>query len=232
MKQHVLPIHLKLRFVSFVAFSILLNIVLAQDSYLSDQGSKAESTNGASRLLHYLPEDIPIKVYIPEPKASALENNNSLESPTSERDSSLENTTQSFGTSNARDTVIRAFEAWEDAVPGLITFEISEFPLEDALALTWQTLEPGKIGSYLYTYSITEDGQYRFRATDIFLDPGLDEDTLYRYALVQVGHALGLLGRSPYEGDALSQSPSGIITERDKATLQALYAVPSGTPLF
>jgi predicted Zn-dependent protease len=55
---------------------------------------------------------------------------------------------------------------------------------------------------------------------------------LYRYALVQVGHALGLLGRSSFEDDAMSQSPSGVISERDKATLRALYAVPSGTPLF
>jgi hypothetical protein len=128
--------------------------------------------------------------------------------------------------------VRRAFAAWQEAAPDLIQFTFPEVPPVDALRVTWQTLETGKIGSYQYTYSVQPDGQYRFRTTDIFLDATLDDDTLYRYALVQVGHALGLLGRSPFEGDALSQLPSGVISERDEATLRALYAVPSGTPLF
>lgn len=179
-------------------------VVLAQDSYLSDQASKPETTDGVARLLHYLPEDMPISVAIPEPTAG------------SQKD----------------DVVRRAFEAWQEAVPDLIQFEFPATPSEDAILVTWQTLETGKIGSYQYTYTVLPDGQYRFRATDVFLDPSLDDVTLYNYALVQVGHALGLLGRSPFEGDAMSQSPSGVITERDKATLRALYAVPSGTPLF
>jgi hypothetical protein len=182
--------------------ALLFAVGLAQEAYLSDQASKPETTDGVARLLHYLPEDIPIRVFIPE---------------TLDR---------------KHETVRRAFEAWQEAVPELIQFEFLENFSEDALLVTWQVLEPGKIGSYQYVYSVGSDGQYRFRATDIFLDSSLDDDTLYRYALVQVGHALGLLGRSPFEGDALSQSPSGVISERDKATLRALYAVPSGTPLF
>jgi hypothetical protein len=184
----------------------LLTTVFAQeaDSYLSDQASKPETTDGVARLLHYLPEDMPISVSIPE----------------------------SMGNLGKHEVVKRAFEAWQEAVPELIAFEFPATPPVDAIVVSWQTLETGKIGSYQYTYSVLPDGQYRFRATDVFLDPSLDDDTLYRYALVQVGHALGLLGRSPFEGDAMSQSPSGVITERDKATLRALYAVPSGTPLF
>jgi predicted Zn-dependent protease len=181
---------------------LLLTAAWAQESYLSDQGSNPETTDGVARLLHYLPQDIPIRVFIPEV------------------------------TNGKHETVRRAFEAWQEAVPELIDFEFSENSLEDTLLVTWQELEPGKIGSYQYTYSVDSDGQYRFRATDIFLDASLDDDTLYRYALVQVGHALGLLGRSPLEGDAMSQPPSGVISEQDKATLRALYAVPSGTPLF
>jgi hypothetical protein len=188
----------------FVIGLLSFAAVLAQDSYLSDQASKPETTDGVARLLHYLPEDIPISVAIPE----------------------------ATGDSQKHDVVRRAFEAWQDAVPDLIQFEFSATPPVDAIIVSWQTLETGKIGSYQYTYSVLPDGQYRFRATDIYLDPSLDDDTLYRYALVQVGHALGLLGRSSFEGDAMSQSPSGVITERDKATLRALYAVPSGTPLF
>lgn len=73
------------------------------------------------------------------------------------------------------------------------------------------------------------DDQYRFRATAIGLDPRASPEELERYALLQIGHALGLLGRSPFIGDAMSLSPSGVITPRDVATLRALYAVPSGT---
>jgi hypothetical protein len=182
--------------------ALLFTVCLAQDSYLSDQASNPETTDGVARLLHYLPEDMPIQIFIPE-------------------------------TSDGKhETVQRAFEAWGDAVPELISFDFLENASENVLLVTWQTLETGRIGSYQYTYSVGTDGQYRFRATDIFLDDSLDDETLYRYALVQVGHALGLLGRSSFEGDAMSQSPSGIISERDKATLRALYAVPSGTPLF
>jgi hypothetical protein len=192
------------RLVFVTLFLVTLAPAQQAATYLSDQASKPEATDGVARLLRYLPQDIPISVDIPEP------------TPGSGKD----------------EVVRRAFEAWQEAVPDLISFEFPEVPPVNALVVSWQTLETGKIGSYLYTYSVQNDGQYRFRATDIFLDPSLDDDTLYRYALVQVGHALGLLGRSPFEGDALSQSPSGVISERDKATLRALYAVPSGTPLF
>jgi predicted Zn-dependent protease len=192
---------LQIRYALILAV-LSLTISLAQESYLSDQASNPETTDGVARLLHYLPEDMPIRVFIPETLDGKHE------------------------------TVKRAFEAWQEAVPELISFEFVENALEDALLVTWQELETGKIGSYQYTYNVDSDGQYRFRATDVFLDSSLDDDTLYRYALVQVGHALGLLGRSPFEGDAMSQSPSDMISERDKATLRALYAVPSGTPLF
>jgi hypothetical protein len=188
----------------FVIGLLLCATALAQDSYLSDQASKPETTDGVARLLHYLPQDIPISVAIPEPSDG----------------------------SPKHEVVRRAFEAWQAAAPDLIQFGFPDTPPEDSIFVSWQTLEIGKIGSYQYTFSVLSDGQYRFRATDIYLDPSLDDDTLYRYALVQVGHALGLLGRSSFEGDAMSQSPSGVITERDKATLRALYAVPSGTPLF
>ena len=130
-----------------------------------------------------------------------------------------------------QNSVKAAFIAWQEAVPDLLSFEFAASPQADQLLVTWQSLEAGKIGSYQYSYSVLPEGQYRFRATDIFLNPAHDPETLYRYALVQVGHALGLLGRSPYEGDALSWQASGVISKRDIATLRALYAIPSGTVL-
>ena len=127
-----------------------------------------------------------------------------------------------------RDEVVRALNAWQEAVPDLIRFRTAETPEESALKVVWQDLPSDKVGSYRYTFSVLEGGIYRFRATEILLDPDTPPDDLYRYALLEIGHALGLLGRSPFEGDAMSAVPSGRVSERDVATLRALYALPSG----
>ena len=186
-----------------IVFGLML--VQAQDTYLSQHGSQPEVTQGVSRLLHYLPQDMPIEVYLPVPDV-----NNGLQ---------------------LKQEVENAFRAWQTSVPELISFQFVSEPSEDSVNLSWLELDAGRIGSYRYRYSILPDGQFRFQATDVFLDPRHQAATLYRFALVQVGHVLGLLGRSPFRGDALSMEPSGIISERDKATLRSLYAVPSGIVL-
>lgn len=173
-------------------------------SYLYANASRPEDTGGVARFLHYLPEDIPIAVFLPEPEEAASD--------------------------AATETVRAAFLAWQEAAEGVIAFDFVGAPNEDHLELRWQTLGSGSAGSYAYRWEI-KDGLYRFKATSITLDPLWDETTLYRFALLQVGHALGLLGRSPYPGDAMSAEPSGVISERDLATLYFLYSLPSGTPV-
>jgi predicted Zn-dependent protease len=191
--------------------SILLSLLLAgllssyaQTSYLNHNASRPEDTGGVARFLHYLPEDIPIEVHIPQPEGEEA-------NPT------------------AAETVRAALEAWQEAAEGLVSFDFVAEPGADSLEVRWQRLEPSAAGSYQYRWSIT-NGLYRFRTTSITLDPSRDEATLHRFALLQVGHALGLLGRSPYPGDAMSASPSGVVSERDVATLLFLYSLPSGTP--
>lgn len=127
--------------------------------------------------------------------------------------------------------MIRAFDAWAEAVPEIVSWTFVETPGEETLVVSWEDLPPNLAGSYRYAFSVTPSNEYRFRATRILLDPNTPEGDLYRFALLQVGHALGLLGRSPFEGDALSAVPSGVVSERDVATLRALYALPSGTVL-
>ena len=175
------------------------------ETYLSENGTNPETTRGESRLLRYEREDFPVEVYIPP--AAWLD---------AER--------------QVRTTVRRAFEAWADAAPELVSFTFLEEPSEGALTVDWEPLE-GLAGSYRYSFSVEADGRYDYRATSIILDPATEPDALYRFAVLQVGHALGLFGRSPFEGDALSAIPSGEVTERDVATLRALYALPSGTVL-
>ena len=181
-------------------------VTLAQtETYLSENGTNADTTRGESRLLRYSPEDFPVEVFVPRP-------------------------TQASGGEGAQETVRRAFRAWEEAAPDLVSFTFLEEPDEDALVVNWEPLE-GKAGSYRYRFNVQADGRYDYSATSVILDPTTESDALYRFAVLQVGHALGLFGRSPFEGDALSAVPSGEITERDIATLRALYTLPSGTIL-
>ena len=198
-------------------------------TYLQHSGSDPETTRGESRLLHYLPQDMPITVYVPIPGADA---------PTGGAgDDAGGSPTGGFDLAEVdlnaarRDEVVRALNAWQEAAPDLIRFRTAETPEESSLKVVWRDLPPGKVGSYRYTFSVLEDGVYRFRATEVILDPDTPPDELYRYALLEIGHALGLLGRSPFEGDAMSAVPSGRVSERDVATLRALYALPSGIVL-
>lgn len=185
----------------------LAAMAVAQQSpqtYLADVGTNPSSTGGQSRLLHYLPQDMPIAVYVPP-----APNGNGQA---------------------MRDAVVRAVKAWQQAAPDVLHFVVVGAPSADAITVTWQQLQ-GKVASYRYAYSIDAQNLYRYHATEVILDPRFQPPEVYRYALLAFGQAVGLLGRSPYAGDALSATPSGTISMRDVATLRALYAVPSGTVL-
>lgn len=187
------------------------------ETYLSANGSNPETTRGASRLLHYQLEDFPLNVYVPAPglPIAGAETGGA----------------ETAGGEAQRQEVVRAFEAWQEAVPEIVAFNFVEEPDQETLVVSWEALPPNLAGSYRYAFSVLGTNEYRFRATRIILDPATPEGDLYRFALLQVGHVLGLLGRSPFVGDALSAEPSGEVSERDVATLRALYALPSGTVL-
>lgn len=173
-------------------------------TYLSDVASNPSSTGGKARLLHYLPQDMPIAVYVPP---------------------SPDGNGQAM-----RDAVIRAVKAWQQAAPDVLTFVVVGQPTPDAITVKWQQLSD-KVATYRYAFSVDKQGQYRFHTTEVILDPRFQPSRIYRYSLLVFGQAVGMLGRSPYSGDALSATPSGTISKRDVATLRALYAVPSGTVL-
>lgn len=175
----------------------------AQATYLDEVASNPESTRGQARLLHYLPQDIPIEVHVEMPER--------------------------IDAAEARDRVIAAFSAWQTAAPEVLAFRFVEEPTETTLRVQWREFEDGRVGSYAYRFHVLETGAYRFWTTDVYLDPRHGLDALGRYALLQAGHAVGLLGRSPFVGDAMSAVPSGQVTARDVATLRALYGLPSGT---
>jgi hypothetical protein len=182
---------------------LTLSLSFAQVSYVKQNGSKPEDTHGASRFLHYLPKDIPIDVFVSPPDVE--------------------------GGDVLRQQVVAAFEAWQQAVPDLVQFRLVDSPDEGTLKVTWTPFDDGRVGSYQYVYTVESDDIYRFRTSEILLDPRHSTEDAFRYALLEVGHALGLLGRSPFEGDAMSADPSGVVSERDIATLRALYNRSSGS---
>jgi hypothetical protein len=58
-------------------------------------------------------------------------------------------------------------------------------------------------------------------------------EELYETVLHEMGHALGLAGHSPYETDIMYfrggwAAKTDGLSERDRATLRALYAKPNG----
>lgn len=190
-----------------IAFAATLALsfgaVMAQATYLDEVASNPDATRGEARLLHYLDEDLPIEVHIETPDRVDAE--------------------------EVRDRVVAAFTAWQDAVPDIVAFRFVDEPTDRTLRVRWQRFEDERVGSYAYRYDVLASGEWRFWTAEVALDPRHELDAMYRYALLEAGHALGLLGRSPFAGDAMSTVPSGQVTARDAATLRALYDVPSGT---
>jgi hypothetical protein len=186
-----------------VALALTVGAATAQATYLDRVASDPEATQGEARLLHYLAEDLPIEVHIEMPdRVDAAE---------------------------VRERVAAAFTAWQDAAPDVAAFRFVDEPTEGTLRIRWQRFEDDRVGSYSYRYEVLASGAWRFWTAEVQLDPRHELDAMYRYALLEAGHALGLLGRSPFAGDAMSAVPSGQVTPRDVATLRALYDVPSGT---
>jgi hypothetical protein len=162
------------RVIAWLSVLALVATAAAQQSpqtYLSDIASNPSSTGGQARLLHYLPQDMPITVYVPP----APDGNGQA----------------------MRDAVIRAIKAWQQAAPDLVHFVVVGQATPDSIRVSWQPLSD-KVATYRYAFSVDQQGQYRFHTTEVILDPRFQPDQLYRYALLVFGQAMGMLGRSPY----------------------------------
>ena len=124
----------------FLTFLLLSGcLALAQtETYLSANGTDPETTRGESRLLRYQREDFPVEVYIP---------------PTS-----WTGTGEEVGT-----TVQRAFRAWADAAPDIVSFTFVDAPGEEVLVVDWESLDENLAGSYRYSFSVLPSGLYDYR---------------------------------------------------------------------
>ena len=134
-----------------------------------------------------------------------------------------------------RDIVMSAYQTWQRASEGLVKFEFVETPSEADMKCYFKNTDNRKsIGVHSFTISgnrIT-DSTIVFNKTDE-KNHSLDSKQLFSSALQEIGHSLGLTGKSTSIYDVMY--PIGTkfnteITARDLKTLALLYAtVPDVT---
>ena len=129
-----------------------------------------------------------------------------------------------------REVVMSAYQAWQRASEGLITFEFVEDANDADMKCYFKNTDNKKsIGVHAFTIN----GNKITASTIIFnkLDEknhSLDSKQLYSSALQEIGHSLGLTGASPSIYDVMY--PIGTkfnteITARDLKTLALVYSV-------
>ena len=129
-----------------------------------------------------------------------------------------------------REVVMSAYKSWQRASEGLVSFEFVESPSGADMKCYFKNTDNKKsIGAHAFTISgdkIT-DSTIVFNKTDE-KNHSLDSKQLYSSALQEIGHSLGLTGKSKSIYDVMY--PIGTkfnteITQRDLKTLGLLYSV-------
>ncbi len=129
-----------------------------------------------------------------------------------------------------REVVMSAYKAWQRASEGLVSFEFVESPSGADMKCYFKNTDNKKsIGAHAFTISgdkIT-DSTIIFNKTDE-KSHSLDSKQLFSSALQEIGHSLGLTGKSKSIYDVMY--PIGTkfnteITQRDLKTLGLLYSV-------
>ncbi len=125
-----------------------------------------------------------------------------------------------------------AIMAWNDvAGPGFPAFEIVEGMTRADIVIQWVE-NKGKYAWAGVTNSRfrTTDGQLlkaRIKVATKRLGTAIPIEELYRVVLHEMGHAVGLVGHSPYPGDvmffSLVEDGPSELSERDRTTLQMIY---------
>ncbi len=129
-----------------------------------------------------------------------------------------------------REVVINAYQAWQRASEGLVSFEIVESANEaDAKCYFKNYDSKGSIGTHAFSVNgnTITDSTIVFKKTDDN-NHSLDSKQLFSSALQEIGHSLGLTGKSQSIYDVMY--PIGTkfnteITPRDLKTLALVYSV-------
>ena len=129
-----------------------------------------------------------------------------------------------------REVVMNAYQTWQRASEGLVSFEFVETPQEADMKCYFKSVDnKDSIGVHAFSVNGTSitDSVIVFNKADA-KGHSLDSKQLYSSALQEIGHSLGLTGKSPSIYDVMY--PIGTkfnteITPRDLKTLALLYSV-------
>ena len=129
-----------------------------------------------------------------------------------------------------REVVMSAYQSWQRASEGLVSFEFVETPSEADMKCYFKNSDnKDSIGVHAFSVngSTITDSVIVFNKADN-KGHSLDSKQLYSSALQEIGHSLGLTGKSPSIYDVMY--PIGTkfnteITPRDLKTLALLYSV-------
>lgn len=129
-----------------------------------------------------------------------------------------------------REIVISAYNAWQRASEGLVSFEIVDNPSEAQMKCYFRNTDnKNAIGTHSFKVNgnTITDSTIEFNKLDS-KNSRLDSKQLYSSALQEIGHSLGLTGKSQSIYDVMY--PIGVkfnteITPRDLKTLALVYSV-------
>lgn len=173
---------------------------------------------GESILLRWPDRQMPLKVHLPRPPDGMFEDPNGI-------------------FDSVRDGVLD----WTDvAAPGVPSFVFVENKGDADIPIVWAAEPDGDWYIAFCAYEVNYASR-RFDVSHILVTGRwgggrvADVHDVHRILLHEMGHALGLTGHSPDDGDIMGAPPRQDVTslsQRDRATLQMLYARPIGTRIL
>ena len=164
-------------------------------------------------LLHWSRQQMPLKVHLPVPPDGFYADPVAV-----------------------HDVVRDGVTDWADvAAPGLPSFVFVDAPGEADIRVTWALEPPDPTWYVAYCMYAQSVFSKQFGVDYILVtarwrgkEPALD--VIYGAMLHEMGHALGLAGHSPDTNDVMGIGArlADTVSERDRATLRALYEKPNG----
>jgi predicted Zn-dependent protease len=183
------------------------------DAYLRYVGFELPFSENV--LLHWSPRQMPLRVHLPLPPDGFYSDPRAV-----------------------HDVVRDGVTDWADVVePGLPSFRFVETAGDADIQIAWAYVAPDPswyVAHCIYAQTLISKrfGVDRILVTARWRGDEPSLETLYATKLHEMGPALGLGGHSPVAADVMYRSEvkstRAGLTERDRATLRALYARPNG----
>src|SRR5574344_2033303 len=134
-----------------------------------------------------------------------------------------------------RKMVMNAFQMWEKALNGKIKFIFVQNLNDSQINLEWRRIDRKSLGDCYFhfdNFSRLYSAEIKIGLSDgIIHSQYQDEDEVFHTVLHEIGHALGIGGHSPFEGDIMfTPHRYGVVSlsKNDISTIKWLYRFPCG----